>query len=207
MDEQGRENLPLERVLDTAEHFFSYKGYASVTLREIGQALGVSHASLYYHFPGGKEALFIAVTRRGILRHGEALKARIEKAGDDIRAQLLEASEWLLSQPPLDLIRMSQSDMPNIDPLEARKLMELMHEQVLLRLQGALQRADEEHVIHCANPALVAGAIVGMVESFHSTPPFAIRGTLVDMAKEMIEILLCGLEYRGSHQTENGEKS
>jgi AcrR family transcriptional regulator len=207
MEGQARESLPLERVLDTAEHFFSYKGYASVTLREIGQALGVSHASLYYHFPGGKEALFIAVTRRGILRHGEALRTRLEKAGNDIKAQLLEAAGWLLSQPPLDLIRMSQSDMPNIAPHEARKLMELMHEQVLLRLQNVLQQADEDRMIHCANPALVAGAIVGMVESFHSTPPFAIRGTLMDMAEEMIGILLRGLEYRGIEQTECGEKS
>lgn len=187
---------PKERLLDVAERLFSLKGFASVTLREIGNELSLSHASLYYHFPGGKEELFIAVTRRGILRHGKALSQRLEAAEGDIRSSLLSIAEWFLTQPPLDLIRMAQSDMPVLKPQDARKLMELMHEQVLLRIQGVLQEADESGAIHCENPALVAGALVGMIESFHSMPEFAVRSSRLDMAREMIDILLRGMDLR-----------
>ena len=71
-----KESQPKERLLDVAERLFSSKGFAAVTLRDIAQALSLSHASLYYHFPGGKEELFIQVMKRNILRHGEALALR-----------------------------------------------------------------------------------------------------------------------------------
>lgn len=192
-----KEGQARERLLDVAERLFSSKGFAAVTLREIGQELSLSHASLYYHFPGGKEELFILVMKRNILRHGEALESRLESAEGDIRAALYSIAEWFVSQPPMDLIRMAQSDMPVLKPTDARKIMDLLHGQVLLRIHAALQKADEAKEIHCANPGLVSGAVVGMIESLHSVPDFAVRGSRLDMAKEIIDILLRGLEYRG----------
>ena len=64
-------------------------------------------------------------------------------------------------------------------------------------LQGQ-DLADEVGQIHCPNPALVGGALVGMLESFHSMPDFAVRESKPLMAKELIDILLRGLNYRGS---------
>ncbi len=187
-----------ENLLSAAETLFSRKGYASVTLRDIATALGLRHASLYYHFPGGKEELFIEVMRYSIRRHGQALTEILDKAEGDIRSQLYGSATWLLSQPPLDLVRMYQSDMPSIDQEKARKLMEELQQEILLRLQIALQKADDTGQIYCPNPALVSGALVGMLESFHSMPEFAVRGSKITMAQELIEILLRGLEYRGS---------
>ena len=191
------ESFSRERAMEAAERLFSRRGFSSVTLRDIGAELGLSHASLYYHFPRGKEELFIEVTERTILRHGSALAAVIAETCCDVRTRLHGAAAWFLSQPPLDLIRMAESDMPVLKPEEARRLMELMHAQILRRLQAVLQEADEDGSLHCTNPALVAGAIVGMIESFHSMPEMAIRVTKIDMAKEMLDILLRGLEYRG----------
>lgn len=186
-----------ESLLKAAETLFSRKGYASVTLRDIATALGLRHASLYYHFPGGKEELFIEVMRYSIRRHGQALAEILGGTSKDIRTQIFGSATWFLSQPPLDLVRMYQSDMPSIDQEKARKLMEELQEEILLRLQLALQKADETGQIYCPNPALVSGALVGMLESFHSMPDFAVRGSKVAMAHELIEILLRGLEYRG----------
>jgi AcrR family transcriptional regulator len=187
-----------ESLLEAAEILFSRKGYASATLRDIATALGFRHASLYYYFPGGKEELFIEVMRYSIRRHGQALAEILDRAQGDIRAQLYGSADWFLSQPPLDLVRMYQSDMPAIDQGKARKLMEELQKEILLRLQFALQQADEVGQIHCPNPALVGGALVGMLESFHSMPDFAVRESKPLMAKELIDILLRGLNYRGS---------
>jgi AcrR family transcriptional regulator len=47
-----------QRVLDVAEGLFIDRGYHAITLRDIADELGIKQASLYYHFPGGKEELF-----------------------------------------------------------------------------------------------------------------------------------------------------
>ena len=44
------------RVLEAAETLFHTRGYKAITLRDIASAVGLNHASLYHHVPGGKEA-------------------------------------------------------------------------------------------------------------------------------------------------------
>lgn len=190
------ESASKEAMLDVADRLFGAKGIAAVTLRDIARELGLTHASLYYHFPGGKEQLYVEVTRRSILKHGAAIAGMIAGRKGDLRGQLEGISTWVLSQPPVDLVRMALSDMPVLDQKEARMLMELMHSEMLQRVQGVLQSADERGEINCANPALVGSALLGMLESFHSIPEFAVRGSRVEMAGEMLDILLRGLGYR-----------
>jgi len=205
MEERKKESLSMDRLLVVAERLFSERGFSSVTLRDISQELRLSHASLYYHFPGGKEELFIAVTKRSILRHGEALARVLDETAEDIRSRLHRAADWFLSQPPLDLIRMSQSDMPVLKPKVAREMMDLMYSEILVKLQSALQKADKEGSIRCPNPGLVGGALVGMIESFHSMPDFALRSPRTEMAREMIDILLKGLGYTPNPASGSGE--
>ncbi len=202
--ERTVEGFSRERAMEAAEELFGRKGFTSVTLRDIASALGLSHASLYYHFPGGKEELFVAVTRRGILRHGQAIARMLGVEDADIRAKLRELASWLLAHPPLDLIRMSESDMPALSVEHARELTESLHRLILVPVTEALAAADRAGEIRCPDPSLVGGAIVGMTESFHSIPDFAVRGTRSGMAWEMIDIVLRGLAYRGS-KPDDGE--
>jgi hypothetical protein len=136
--------------------------------------------------------------RYNIRRHGRALAEILDGAEGDIRAQLFGSADWFLSQPPLDLVRLYQSDMPAIDQGQARRLMEELQKEILLPIQFALQRAEENGGIRCPDPALVGGALVGMLESFHSMPDFAVRESKPAMAKELIDILLRGLGYSGA---------
>lgn len=49
-----------ERILEAARHLFITKGYRAISMRSIGQHLGYSHGSLYYHFKE-KAELFYAI--------------------------------------------------------------------------------------------------------------------------------------------------
>jgi len=188
--------LARERLLDAAERVFSRKGFTATTLRDISSALGLSHASLYYHFPAGKEDLFAAVTERNILRHGAGLKAAMDAGGPGIRGKLQGAAGWLLGQAPLDLIRMAESDMPALKPEVAHRLMDLLYEQMILRLRNALQAAIDAGELGAATDAgLIAGAFIGFVESLHSVPDFAVRRSREAMANELIDVILKGLDY------------
>jgi len=185
-----------ERILDAAERLFMERGFAAVTLRDIGTELDTTHAALYYHFPGGKEALFAEVAERNVRRHGEGLAAAIEAAGIGLRARLRGAAAWLVSQPPMDLIRMTQSDFPSLPDADAGRIMSLIYELILLRLQAVFETARASGEIADCDPGLVAGGLVGMVESLHSIPVFARRRSLDEMACELLDIVLRGLGYR-----------
>src|SRR5258708_33033234 len=46
------------QILTVAKDLFFAKGYKGVSMREIADAVQVTQAGLYYHFPKGKEELF-----------------------------------------------------------------------------------------------------------------------------------------------------
>lgn len=185
-----------ERVLDAAEQLFAKKGYAAVTLRDIATEVGIRHASLYHHVPGGKEQLFIEVTERHLKRHHSGLTEAIAQAAPDIRSQLYAAAAWLLSQPPMDLVRMVYSDMPAIEQSHAERLSQVAYDSLILPLQETLERARQNGEIQHPNPGLMAGAVVGMIESMYSVPDYALEQSRVVMAHAVIDVLLDGLRPR-----------
>ena len=46
------------QILTNAAELFLAKGYKGVSMKELAQAVQVTSAALYYHFPKGKEDLF-----------------------------------------------------------------------------------------------------------------------------------------------------
>jgi TetR/AcrR family transcriptional regulator, cholesterol catabolism regulator len=184
------------RLLDAAENLFASRGFDSVRMRDIAEALGLTHAALYYHFPGGKEELFAEVMERNIRRHGEGLAAALEAGGPRLRGRLRGAASWLLSQPPMDLIRMAESDLKKLPPEKAGRIMGLVYELVLFRLQGVFEAARASGEVGPCDPGLLAGGVVGLVESLHSVPVSVVGRDRYDMACDLIDVLLKGIEYK-----------
>ena len=196
MREQADNSEARERVLDAAERLFAEKGYTSVTLRDIAAEVGIRHASLYHHAPGGKEELFVEVAGRNFARHREGLGAVIAGAAPDVRARLRAAADWLLSQPPMDLVRMVYSDMPSIDPAHAARLSRTAYESLLAPIEAVLSEAREGGEIDHRNPGLIAGGLVGMIESLYAVPQHVVTRGRQAMAHELIDALLDGLRPR-----------
>ena len=48
-----------ERILNTAAELFARQGFAGVSMRDIGRAVGITQAAIYHHF-ANKDALYIA---------------------------------------------------------------------------------------------------------------------------------------------------
>jgi AcrR family transcriptional regulator len=69
--------LTPDRILDAAEETLTRYGPAKTTVVDVARALGVSHGSVYRHFPS-KAALRDAVTERWLARFSDPL-ARIAK--------------------------------------------------------------------------------------------------------------------------------
>ncbi len=185
-----------ERVLDAAERLFARKGYAAVTLRDIAADVGIRHASLYHHAPGGKEQLFVEVTERNLERHYRGLTQAIADAEPNIRARLHAVAAWLLSQPPMDLVRMVHSDMPAIDPAHAERLSLKAFESMLAPIGDMLEEAARRGEIVHEHPGLIGGGIFGMIVSLFAVPEHALELSREQMAYVIIDAMLDGIRAR-----------
>jgi TetR/AcrR family transcriptional repressor of nem operon len=81
-----REPGTAERILDIAERLVQTRGFNNFSYADIATELGITKASLHYHFPG-KAELGEALITRYSQRFFEALE-RIDEALPDARAKL-----------------------------------------------------------------------------------------------------------------------
>lgn len=81
------QELSRERILEVARHLFVTKGYRSISMRSIGQHLGYSHGSLYYHFKD-KAELFYALVQEDFKRLGRLFERIINHTSSEGIAKL-----------------------------------------------------------------------------------------------------------------------
>jgi len=74
------------RILDSAERLVQSRGFNAFSYADIAAQLGITKASLHYHFPG-KAELGLAIIVRYAARFAEALK-QIDAVGGDALAKL-----------------------------------------------------------------------------------------------------------------------
>lgn len=54
-----------EKIMNAAQKLFARRGFEGISIRDIAQAVGMTTASLYYHFPS-KDEIFVAVHGRSL---------------------------------------------------------------------------------------------------------------------------------------------
>lgn len=184
------------RVITVAECLFSDRGYKAVTLRDIADELGIRQASLYHHFPNGKEELFVEVTERAMSRHAEGMRATISAAPEDVECQLRAIARWMLSQPPIDMARMVRSDMVEIDEAHRHRLMQTALRSLVLPIEAVFDRGiDREGLRHMGRSRLLASSFLSIIEAIQVSVRFSSRSP-EEMADEMVSILMDGLRPR-----------
>lgn len=181
------------RVLDTAEELFMARGYSAITLRDIADALHIKQASLYYHFPGGKEQLFIAVATRTFARHRAGMQAAIDSARPDLRAQLQALAAWFNAQPPINLMGMLHADMPALHPSEREQLSQIAFENMFTPLSGMFAAAQARGEIRMVEPSLLAGFFLTMLDGLNHAVDRPGAPTRAAMTAEIVTLLLDGL--------------
>jgi len=172
------------------------RGYAAVTLRDIAAAVGIKHTSLYHHVPGGKEELFVEVVERSLERHRQGLRDAVEHSHNALRPRLHAVAEWFLTQSPMDLVRMTQSDIPALSEQASGHLEQLTHQSILRPIEHMLRDAHEAGEIRNTEFGLVAGGIVGMLQSLFSVPEFAVQESRAAMGKKLVDVFIDGVGLR-----------
>lgn len=178
------------------------RGYAAITLRDIAEALGMRQASLYYHFPEGKEQLFVAVATRVFDRHQVGMQQAIDGAEADLASRMHALAAWFSSQPPLNLLGMTHADFPALSEVQAHALAQTGYHALFTPLRNLFLAAQQRGEIRAIHPDLLAGCFLALMDSasvIRRQPTVPSRHSMVD---EMISVLLEGLYPRPALATQ-----
>lgn len=192
---EGENSESREQLLRVAERLFSERGYTAVTLKDIAEELGVRQAALYYHVPGGKEDLFVEVTKRSFRRHRKGLEEASRQNESNLSAQLNAIALWLLSQPPLDLLRMARSDLPALSKEHAQELYVLGYASLEEPIQSVLTQAYQRGDIRLVDSQVMATVFLSSIDTIHDMHRYKGLSKEV-LARDVIEVWLDGLRRR-----------
>lgn len=181
-----------ERVQAAAERLFAERGYKAVTLRDIAQELGIRQASLYYHFPGGKEELYVTVTERGLQAHREGLEQAITAAGASLEEGLRAVLLWLAGHAPVDLARMLLADFPAISEEHRKRLTDLALDCLVRPIESMLQAARQRGEGRDVDTRFAALTILSTAEAMHAQARLT-NAEATELVNAALPLLLSGL--------------
>jgi AcrR family transcriptional regulator len=143
-----------DELLEIAAGLFAARGFANVTVDDIGAAAGVSGPALYHHFEG-KEALLgellVGVSRR-LLEGGQALAEPL--TGDTLEALVRFHCRFAVEDPELitihfrDLIHALPADQHTVRTSQARYV--ALWVDALLARRAGVERRTAAAAVHAA---------------------------------------------------------
>lgn len=180
------------RILVEAAGLFLARGYKGVSMKLLAEAVGVTSAALYYHFPKGKEELFTTVVRTVFMEEGVGGIDQAVAGAQGLRERLTVLTSALLALPLDDRLSVLLRD--------AREhLKDPEHQQVILSLLDRIRRRvtglfQEAHDAEEIRPDLPVDVLVGLYLGL-------LRGAkglqTPDRAASLVGILLDGIAQRG----------
>ena len=192
---------PLEEasshVLDQAEKLFLENGYAQTKLRDLAASLNMKPASLYYHAPGGKEELWNRVIDRALKRHRDRLTQAAEQADNDLRSQLRAMADWLVSQPPINVISIASADINTHNQHRSTRMADRLYEGLMVPVSNVIRQAMSRGEIRSVEPDLVSGAFITSVNGMlplakNNQLPMPIQA----LAYQLVDIFMDGMRKK-----------
>ena len=187
-------------ILDVAESHLALHGYLGVSLEAVASEVGISKPALYYHFPQGKEQLFVEIAHRSLERVREGL--RREMGGQESGARRLgAATQWLMQQGERGHPMNEMRDVARFASEEhAGGLAEGFYSAVYGPIRGVVAEAVESGEFRSGDPDLMTWAYLGLASGMLDVRGMSSEGDERDsgeMADEMVRIFLEGALARG----------
>lgn len=179
------------QILDVAEQLFAQRGYKTVRLRDIADAVDIKHAALYY-YAKNKEALYMQVMERSFTRHRIGMEEAIHDAGPDLYDQVRAVAQWLAAHPPLNMAQIAQSDFAELKPENAAQLSTLLFDALRQPLETALVEAQATGITDLEQPGLAAIAFITLVQTVHSMNLPPIENEKSKILDAMVDMFLKG---------------
>ena len=176
------------QILTVAKDLFFAKGYKGVSMREIADAVHVTQAGLYYHFPKGKEELFTKMIQILFVDEGVAGIGQTLFTMSGLRERLNVLTASLLTLPIDDQFTMLLRDAREYikDPENQRIILSL-RDRIKQQVMGLFQAACDAGEIRTDIPVtMLVSLYMGMLRE--SKSPQGSR-----QAAQLVTVLLDGI--------------
>jgi len=170
------------QILTVAKDLFFAKGYKGVSMREIADAVQVTQAGLYYHFPKGKEELFTKMIQILFVDEGVAGIGQTLETMSGLRERLNILTTSLLTLPIDEQFTMLLRDAREYikDPENQRIILSL-RDRIKHQVTGLFQAARDAGELRTDIPveALVS-LYMGMLREAKSSQASQVVAVLLD---------------------------
>src|SRR5579885_1351869 len=171
------------QILTKAAELFLAKGYRGVSMKELAEAVQVTSAALYYHFPKGKEDLFTKMIQTMFVDEGIARIEQTLATTQNLRERLTLLTSALLTLPMDErlstLLRDAREHLK--DPEHQQVILSLL-DQIKQQVTGLFQAAHNAGAIRSDLPVNVLVSLyMGMLREAKSLPGMHPAGSLVNV--------------------------
>ncbi len=158
------------QILTAAKELFFAKGYKGVSMKEIADAVQVTPAALYYHFPKGKEDLFTKMIQTLFVEEGVAGLDQVLETTPDLRERLNLFTAFLLMIPIDEQLTMLLRDArEHIKDPESQRIILSLRDRIKQQVMGLFQAARDAGEIRTDIPVEVLVSLyMGMLRESKS---------------------------------------
>ena len=152
-----------DEIVTTAERLFYKNGFASTGIKKVMQAVGISYATFYYHFPS-KQDLVRAFAERGISKYLKAIESWREDGQLTPQQQLRQLLEMVYRLRKIRVgIAKLRGGTQDEDPLIYEVLVSRIHEDMGDAVAGILRTGVDNGDFTVEEPKATAILICMMV--------------------------------------------
>lgn len=153
------------QILTAAKELFLAKGYKGVSMKEIADAVQVTSAALYYHFPGGKEDLFAKMIQTLFVEEGAARVDQVLASARNLRERLELLTAFLPTLPIDERFTMLLRDAREyIKDRESQEIILSLRDRLKQQIMGLFQAAQDAREIRADMPVdLLVSLYMGML--------------------------------------------
>lgn len=179
------------QILTAAKELFLAKGYKGVSMKEIADAVQVTSAALYYHFPKGKEDLFTKMIQTLFVEEGAARIDQVLASARNLR-ECLELLTAFLPTLPIDerFTMLLRDAREYIKDRESQEIILSLRDRLKQQIAGLFQAAQDAGEIRADIPVdLLVSLYMGMLRESKN-----IQGSR--QISSLVTVLLDGIATR-----------
>ena len=186
-----------QRIIRAAKPLFMTKGYKGVSMKDVAEGVQVTAAALYYHFPTGKEDLFIEIVKAMFDEWANGVEGAVKDG--PVREQLKALTYYALTRPYEGFhLLMHDVNVQIKDETRHREIWEYYGRTYVQHIVTIFQRAIDRGEISQQIPAhIMATLFQGMTISLLQNPRLAAsRNNPVEaerLAHTVVSVLLDGV--------------
>jgi AcrR family transcriptional regulator len=160
------------RILDEAQVLFSERGYVGTTVQQVAARIGITKAALYYHFPQGKEEIFVELMRRHLHRLHEGLEQVIQQDGTT-RERLEAIATYIAARAPAGDVDKLRRELIHLHEAHRAALRDEFHHRIVQTIYALLRHGVEHGELRDNNSEFVTWMFLHSVCSLSGDCPSA----------------------------------